>query len=162
MDGQSEPERQLILAVPAAIARLPHIAHVPLDVDEDINISAEIEYYWEDKNWLGRLNYMGGELKLWSTICQEEGPSQELCAQWQHTATKLSSTNGLEQHDPAHLWYWADCFARFVKACVSPSADGEGHMVLIGQGREVRILTCSLRSGEEDEENEKDEEGDSE
>ncbi len=132
MEGHSESERQLILAVPAAIARLPHVAHFPLEVDEEINISAEIDYYWEDKNWLGRLRYKGGELKLWSLISQEEGPSRELCAQWQHTATKLTSTNGLEQHD------------------------GEGHLVLIGCGRELRILTCRLRSIEEDDKEEKD------
>jgi len=145
MDGYSEPERQLILAVPAAIARLPH-------VDEEIKISAEIGYYWEDKNWVGRLRYMGGELELRSVIFQEEGPSRELCAQWQHTATKISSIKGLERHDPGHLWYWAECFSLFVKACRSPGADGDGQMALICEGRELRILTCSLGSSEEQDE----------
>jgi len=146
MDGYSEPERQLILAVPAAIARLPH-------VDEEINISAEIDYYWDDKNWVGRFGYMGGQLELWSNICQQEGSSQELCAQWQHTATKIS-TNGVERHDPGHLWYWAECFALFVKACRSPGVDGNGQMLLICQGRKLRIITGNLSSSEEEEEEE--------
>jgi hypothetical protein len=147
MDGRSESEHQLLLTVADAIARLP-------DVDDECSMSAEIDYYWEDKNWVGRFRYVSGELELWSAMAQEEGPSHELCAQWQHAVTKISSAQGLEQHDPGHLWYWSECFALFAKACQSPNEGCHGHMVLIGQGRELKIFTPSSDCTEDDEESE--------
>jgi hypothetical protein len=95
LDRHSELERPLILSVPATIALLPY-------VDHEIDLRAEIDYYWEDKNWVGRFRCTTGEVELWSAICQEEGQSSELTGQWQQTATKISSTDGLKQHDPGH------------------------------------------------------------
>ena len=47
-DGLSQKERQTVLAGPAAISLLP-------EFDERAQISVDIDFYWEDKNWIGRL-----------------------------------------------------------------------------------------------------------
>jgi hypothetical protein len=132
MDGHSESQRNNILAIPNAIALLP-------EFDCELCVSVEIDLYWEDKNWLGRLNYKTGELELWANMCQEEGTSRELCGQWQHTALRISSSNGLQKHDPAHLWYWAEHFALFVSACQTSQPAVRGSLVLASPAGEVRI-----------------------
>jgi hypothetical protein len=109
IDGLSQTDRKTVLAVPAAISLLP-------EFDERAKISVDIDFYWEDKNWIGRMTYSNGVLELWQTLCEMEGDPPEMCAEWQNTATRWSSQKGLEKHDPAHLWFWSDCFARFVNA----------------------------------------------
>jgi hypothetical protein len=142
MDGHSEQKRQLILAVPAAIAFLPHF-------DEDLILSAEIDYKWDDKHWLGRLFYKDCELELWSCISQIEGPARELATQWMNTATKISGANGLVKHDPGHLWLWGEYFAHFAKSCRLPMEGCVGHVILKGHGREIYIHTASSCFDEE-------------
>lgn len=122
-DGLSQKDRQTVLAVPAAISLLP-------EFDERAQISVDIDFYWEDKNWIGRLTYSNGVLELWQTLCAMEGDPPEMCAEWQDTATKWSSQKGLEKHDPAHLWFWSDCFARFVRAYESPNEREHGDFIM--------------------------------
>lgn len=144
LDRHSQAELQLMQVIPGALSKLPTI-------DEAIDVSVEIDFYWEDKNWVGRLGYKAAELVLWSSMCQEEGASRELVGQWQHTALKISASKGLEEHDPAHLWYWAECFARFVSACRKADTTASGCLVLISQGKELRIYAGNPETGEGDE-----------
>jgi len=144
LDRHSQAERQLLQAVPGALSKLPTL-------NEAIDVSVEIDFYWEDKNWLGRLGYKDAELVFWSNMCQEEGASRELVGQWQHTALKISARKGLEVHDPAHLWYWTDCFARFVSACRITDTTATGSLVLISQRKELRIYAGNPETGDGDE-----------
>jgi len=140
----SQAQRDLISVIPNSIALLP-------EFDDEIEASAEIDFYWEDKNWLGRLNYKNAELELWSNLCQEQGPKHELCAEWQHTALKISSIKGVEKVDPAHIWFWADCFSRFVSACRNPVGTARGSLTLIVPKGQLDISTPNLNLCEDDE-----------
>lgn len=136
-DGLSQTDRQTALTVPATISLLP-------EFDERAQISVDTDFYWEDKNWIGNLKYSNGVLELWQTLCAMEGDPPEMCAEWQNTAIKWSSQKGLEKHDPAHLWFWSDCFARFVNAYKSTERRGHGSM-LLKSGLET--LELNLREG---------------
>jgi len=128
----SENQRELLLLVPETIAQLPFI-------DSKINLSVEIDYFWEDKNWVGRLTYNNGVLSLWSNICQEEGEPQELCAQWQETALKISATGGVEVHSPGLIWFWIDCFKRFVSSYNLPDEKSHGTLTISAHQKRTQI-----------------------
>jgi hypothetical protein len=132
MDGLSQKERQTVLAIPTAISLLP-------EFDEQAQISVDIDFFWDDKNWIGRLTYANGVLELWQTLCEMVGNPPEMSARWQNTATKLSSKNGVEKHDPAHLWFWSDCFARFVGAYESPDEQGHGDLTMNSASSSLRL-----------------------
>jgi hypothetical protein len=132
-DRLSQSDRHTVLAIPKAISLLP-------EFDEQAQISVDIDFFWDDKNWIGRLTYANGVLELWQTLCEMKGNPPEMCAQWQNTATKLSSQKGLEKHDPAHLWIWSDCFARFVRAYESPNEREHGDFLM-----KLATSTMSLR-----------------
>ena len=134
-----QEDRRTIQSVPPTMMLLP-------EFDQFIQISMEVDFYWDDMNWIGRLTYANSSLELWQTLCKEEGNPPELCAQWQNTATKLSKLNGLEKHDPAHLWFWADCFIKFAKACSEPSRRAHGKMVLKTNERTVELETPTIKS----------------
>jgi len=144
MDNHTQAQRDLIFVIPNTIALLP-------EFDSEVQASAEIDFYWEDKNWLGRLNYKAGELELWSNLCQEQGPARELGAEWQHTALKISSTKGLEKTDPAHIWFWADCFSRFVSAYRDPKGTTRGSLSLLVPQGKLEITTPDSGPNKEEE-----------
>lgn len=138
-DGLSQKDRNTLLAVPKAISLLPHF-------DERADISVEVDFSWDDKNWIGRLTYENGALALWQTFLELEGNPPEMCAQWQNTATKLSSQKGLERHDPAHLWVWSDCFRKFAKAFNQPSRTTQGRMVLKSDESSIDMHTLVIQN----------------
>ena len=96
-----------ILDLAAALCAFPYL-------DPDAHIQIEVDLCWDDLNWIGTLNISDSTLKLRSTLCQLEGLNEELNCQWQHTALDSESKVGTVLHDPCHLWFWIDCFRRFV------------------------------------------------
>jgi hypothetical protein len=103
-------ERLALLDLSSALAALPLI-------DSRYSFTMDIDFSWDDLNWVGTLNFHKGEFSLHSTMCQLEGLEAEFYAQWQHTAIRLKEqVNNLPlvKHDPAHLWLWIRCFKRFV------------------------------------------------
>ncbi len=116
--------RTAILEIAAALCALP-------DLDPDANMWLEVDLYWEDRNWLGTLEMADSSLKLRSTLCQLEGLKSELSAQWQHTALDVKSKVGTVLHDPSHLWFWIDCFRRFVDGFSSSSTEQRATFKLI-------------------------------
>ena len=103
-------ERLALLDLSSALAALPLI-------DSSYSFTMDIDFSWDDLNWVGTLNFYEGEFSLHTTMCQLEGLKPELYAQWQHTAITLTYQENnlpLVKHDPAHLWLWIRCFQRFV------------------------------------------------
>jgi hypothetical protein len=105
--GLDAEGRTAILGIAAVLCTLP-------GVDPAANMQLEVDLYWDDRNWIGTLGIADSALQLRSTLCQLEGPKSELCCQWQHTALDVKSKSETVLHDPSHLWFWADCFRRFV------------------------------------------------
>lgn len=119
-------ERRDILSLSSAIAELPNI-------DPNYSCNIEIDFSWDDLNWIGRLEFFQGEFSIWSCMHQLDGIKSELCGQWQHTALKFSSKEWVEsselKHDPAHLWLWIRCFRRFIDRFYG-WGDSEAHGVM--------------------------------
>lgn len=131
-DRLSKPERTLLLSVCNALSILPYI-------DAKTQIFLEIDLYWEDKNWLGRLSFGGGVFHLWSNLCEEQGTPPELCTEWQHTAVRISAQHGVEDYDQGHLWFWADCFKRFIRAYAEEGSSSTGFLSLVAPAGNLRI-----------------------
>jgi hypothetical protein len=121
-------EKQGLLQLSTALTCLP-------TTDPDFSCEVEIDFSWDDLNWVGRLRFLEGEFTVWSTMHQLDGVRPELNAQWQHTALKLSCGKFGYQlaHDPAHLWLWIQCFRRFCDWWLSQSKGSkhpQGYMTL--------------------------------
>jgi len=130
--GLEADDRSAILLVAEALASLPYI-------DSEFSIQLNVDLNWEDRNWIGTLEVKRGRLVLHSTLCQQEGIKPEFCCQWQHTALELCQDEGTVAHDPSHLWFWIDCFRRFVD-CQSESASvGQSSMQLLANGLSFQL-----------------------
>lgn len=70
----------------------------------------------------GGLDIADSALQLRSTLMQQEGLKSELSCQWQHNALNVKSSPEAVLHDPSHLWFWIDCFRRFVDGFSNSSA----------------------------------------
>ncbi len=132
-DHLSKSERICLLSVCNALALLPYI-------DGQTEIFLEIDFYWEGKNWLGRLSFEEGIFKLWSNLCEEQGNPPELCAEWQRAAVRISAQHGVEDYDQGHLWFWADCFKRFVRAHTEEGTSSTGVLSLVAPAGDLRIV----------------------
>lgn len=139
-DHLSKSERICLLSVCNALALLPYI-------DAQTEIFLEIDLYWEDKNWLGRLSFEGGVFQLWSNLCEEQGEPPELCGEWQRTAVKISSQHGVEEYDQGHLWFWADCFKRFARAHSEKESSPSGSLSLMTPNGNLRLVKLSMHEG---------------
>lgn len=107
LEGLDTEGRAATLEIAALLCTLP-------DLDPDANIRLEVDLYWEDRNWIGTLDIADSALQLRSTLSQLEGLKSEPSCQWQHTALDVKSKAETVLHDPSHLWFWIDCFRRFV------------------------------------------------
>lgn len=124
--------RIAVLEIAAALCALP-------DLDPDTNMWLEVDLCWEDRNWIGTLEIADSSLKLRSTLCQLEGLKSELSAQWQHTALDLKSKARAVLHDPSHLWFWIDCFRRFVDGFSSSSTAQRGTLKLVSHSSQLNL-----------------------
>lgn len=124
--------RNAILEVAATLCNLPHL-------DPAANIRLEVDLYWDDRNWHGLLNIADSELTLRSNFCQMEGLRSELCGQWQHAAMEVESKVGKILHDPSHLWFWIDCFRRFVKGFSRPSTSQRASFSLVSHSSNLDL-----------------------
>lgn len=138
--GLSKSEQTLLLSVCNALSLLPYIG-------AKTEIFVEIDFYWECKNWLGRLSFGGGGFQLWSNLCEEQGLPPELCAEWQHTAVRISDQHGVEDYDQGHLWFWADCFKRFVRAHNEKESSTSGSLSLMTPNGNLRLVLLSMHDG---------------
>ncbi len=120
----SSDERQALLGLSSALAAMPSI-------DPSYLFQIEIDFSWDDLNWVGRLDLNECEFSLWSTMHQIEGSQSEQCAQWQHTAFELRQNPNeatVLKYDPSHLWLWIRYFRKFVDKFlegIDPKAFGE-------------------------------------
>lgn len=131
-DGLDNEERTAILGVAAALCALPYL-------DPDANIQFEVDLYWEEVNWIGTLDIADSALKLRSTLCQLEGLKPELNFQWQHTALDVESKVGTVLHDPSHLWFWIDCFRRFVNGFSNSSTKQQATFKLVSRSANLDL-----------------------
>ncbi len=103
-------ERGELLRLSSALAALP-------ELNDQWSCDIEIDFSWEDLNWVGKLEMDGGKFSLFSTMHEIKIGKPEAHAKWQHTALKLINEKDLSfnlTHDPSHLWLWIRCFRRFV------------------------------------------------
>ncbi|WP_415754272.1 hypothetical protein [Pseudomonas leptonychotis] len=107
--------RAAILEIAAVLCTLP-------DFDPDASVRLDVDLYWEDRQWMGGLDIADSALQLRSTLMQQEGLKSELSCQWQHNALNVKSSPEAVLHDPSHLWFWIDCFRRFVDGFSNSSA----------------------------------------
>lgn len=135
-------DRTAILLMAEALASLPYI-------DAEFSIQLNVDLNWEDCNWIGTLEVKRGRLVLHSTLCQQQGIKPELCCQWQHTALELCEYEDTVAHDPCHLWFWIDCFRRFVDCQFESTSVGQASMQLLANGLSFK-LNSSPQVAQED------------
>jgi len=111
--------RTAILEIASALCVLP-------DLDPSTRIQFTLDLSWDDRNWIGSLDLMDSALRLHSTLLQLTGalgsPMSDVDVQWQHTALEIKSDAGVVCHDSSRLWFWIDCFRRFVDGSIHPLA----------------------------------------
>lgn len=132
LKGLDTKDRVAVLEIAAALCTLP-------DLDPGAAIRFEIDLYWEDRNWIGTLDIADSALKLRSTLCQLEGLKPELCGQWQHTALDMKSGTEIARHDPSHLWFWIDCFRRFVDGFSNPTTTQRATFKIVSQSSQLDL-----------------------
>jgi hypothetical protein len=143
LNGLAAEERTMLLVFPSFLATLP-------DGDESVTAELEIDLYWGNKNWLGRMNISGGAVALWSCLLELSKGGDDYDAQWQHTALEIVPDQGITSHDPAHLWFWCECFGRFVDACFDPKDGVQGSMNLrVGFSNFFRVIDASGLHGDD-------------
>ena len=117
----AENTKKLLLLINNYVALLPV-------VDQESQIILETDYYWNNKNWIGRLSFENQSFSLRSVLFEFMGNPPELCCQWMHDALKVSEDSKLEIYDPAHVWLWADYFSKFVSSCVDIKSSAHGDL----------------------------------
>jgi hypothetical protein len=132
--------RTAILEIAAVLCLLPHF-------DPDANIQLEVDLYWKDRNWYGMLDIADSALLLRSSLSQLEGVKPELSLQWQNTALDVNSKTETIVHDPSNLWFWIDCFRRFVDGFANSSTAQRATFKLVSHSSHLDLHYGMAESG---------------
>lgn len=136
--SEYEGERNLLKYVSKAIGQLPAISC-------NVNVFAEVEYFWEDSKWLGYLTYKDGEFSLWLQISQKAGDSTVYREQWDGIALQIT-LDGVRKNHAGYVWVWLDMFKKFVSACHSPKSDTHGTLKIYSGSNMTEICVSEKSS----------------